>query len=436
MAKLFNLARMTTATTGTGTITLGAAVSGLLTFAQAKVVNGDVVSYAIKDGANSEVGIGTYTASGTTLSRDIVRDSTNAGAKINLSGTAEVAISALAEDLIQRKRNYVINGAMMVSQRNGTTAGTTSSYYPVDRFAVVFSNSGAISTAQVASLTPAGSPNRLRVTVTSADASVAAGDYLMIDHKIEGYRVADLKLGNAAAKQFIIQFGVKAPAGTYSLTLLNSAANRSYVAEYVISGGEANTDVVKTATFTGDTTGTWLTTNGTGIYLRFGLMAGTTYQQAAGSWGTANAVGSSNQFNFMGTIANVFELFDVGLYEGVVAPPFEVPDFARTELECQRYVRKLIEPPLKGIISGATNFGRGSMPISPVMRGAPSVTISGSMPVFDGIATSTINAILGNYSTADSLELDLGGASGLNANRPGTIYKNSGSGFFLLESEL
>lgn len=98
MAKLYNLARMTTATTGTGSITLGAAVSGYLTFAQAGVVNGDVVDYAIKDGNNSEIGTGTYSASGTTLTRSVTK-STNGNAALNLSGTAEVFITVRAETL-------------------------------------------------------------------------------------------------------------------------------------------------------------------------------------------------------------------------------------------------------------------------------------------------------------------------------------------------
>lgn len=97
MAKLYNLARMTTATTSTGTITLGSAVSGYLTFALAGVANGDIVSYGIKDGANSEIGIGTYTTSGTTLTRTVTK-STNSNAAINLSGTAEVFITPRAED--------------------------------------------------------------------------------------------------------------------------------------------------------------------------------------------------------------------------------------------------------------------------------------------------------------------------------------------------
>lgn len=98
MAKLYNLARMTTTTTGTGTITLGSAVAGYLTFAQAGVANGDVVDYAIKDGNDSEIGTGTYTSSGTTLTRTVTK-STNSNAAISLSGAAEVFITPRAETL-------------------------------------------------------------------------------------------------------------------------------------------------------------------------------------------------------------------------------------------------------------------------------------------------------------------------------------------------
>jgi hypothetical protein len=99
MAKLYNLARMTSATTGTGTITLGSAVAGYLTFAGAGVADGDIVSYGIRDGGNSEVGTGTYAASGTTLTRTVTK-STNGNSAISLSGTAEVYITLRADDVI------------------------------------------------------------------------------------------------------------------------------------------------------------------------------------------------------------------------------------------------------------------------------------------------------------------------------------------------
>ena len=98
MAVLKNRAKMSTSTTGTGTITLGSAESGYQTFADAGVANGNVVRYVIEDGSNFEIGTGTYTATGTTLSRT-VSESSNSDAAINLSGSATVFIGATAEDI-------------------------------------------------------------------------------------------------------------------------------------------------------------------------------------------------------------------------------------------------------------------------------------------------------------------------------------------------
>jgi hypothetical protein len=100
MPVFVNRAKVSTATTGTGTITLGSEVAGFQTFADAGVTDGDVVSYVIEDGVNWEVGTGTYTASGTTLSRT-VSESSNSDAAISLSGTAIVFVMALAEDIQQ-----------------------------------------------------------------------------------------------------------------------------------------------------------------------------------------------------------------------------------------------------------------------------------------------------------------------------------------------
>jgi hypothetical protein len=100
-AALKNLARMTTATTGIGTMTLGTAVAGFLSFGAAGIADGATVSYGIKDTGASEAGRGKYAASGTTLSRDTIFASTNGGSAINLSGAAEVFVTALAEDFLE-----------------------------------------------------------------------------------------------------------------------------------------------------------------------------------------------------------------------------------------------------------------------------------------------------------------------------------------------
>lgn len=115
MAKLYNRAWMNSATVGTGTLTLGTAQNGYFTFADALVANGDVVSYTIIDGTEFEIGIGTYTSAGTTLSRDTVTRSKVGGVagttKITCTGNETVFISARSQDLAPSDAQYIVLAA-------------------------------------------------------------------------------------------------------------------------------------------------------------------------------------------------------------------------------------------------------------------------------------------------------------------------------------
>jgi len=137
MVKLVNRAKVTTATTGAGTLTLGSAVDGFQSFAASGVTNGDTVRYVIEDGTDWEIGTGTYTATGTTLSRTVL-ESSNADVAINLSGSAVVFVGAAAEDLAPVLELYAENpssptapsatGLNAVAIGSGSTATGGSSF--------------------------------------------------------------------------------------------------------------------------------------------------------------------------------------------------------------------------------------------------------------------------------------------------------------------
>lgn len=129
MASLRDLARVSTATTGTGTVTLGAAVAGFLSFANAGVQDGERVTYAIKDGSNSELGRGVYTSSGTTLTRATILASTNSGGAISLSGSAQVFITAAAEDFMPQMPQGRLTLTTATPVLTSTVSGATTIYY-------------------------------------------------------------------------------------------------------------------------------------------------------------------------------------------------------------------------------------------------------------------------------------------------------------------
>ncbi len=304
-----------------------------------------------------------------------------------LNGADVADMAAFKANLAIERKNYIINGAMMVSQQNGATAVTTSGAYPADQWQMSVSNAGTLTVAQVASVTPAGSPNRLRFTVTSADAAVAAGDLAVIQTRIEGYRAVDLLAGTANAKTVTLAFGVKAPEGTYGVTFWNNGSTRSRVEIFTISGGEANTDVRKTITVSLDTAGTWNTENLNGLGLSITLMAGATYQKTAASWSTGWCATTSAQSNFMGTNGNVFELFDVSLTEGSIAPAFQVPGYAEQLSLCSRYFQNIYGA-ADAIASGGSVTSATALIHRVPMRAIPTYTVL--TPTFSVNASASV----------------------------------------------
>jgi len=319
------------------------------------------------------------------------------------SDDTSVATTAYVDNKceVQARRNLITNPSMQISQENSTVAGGTTGYHAADEWAMFFSTSaGVLSFQNVVSVTPNGERNRVRLSVTTADAALAAGEFLYIRQMMEGYTVAALQWGTASAKTLRLRFGFKGPAGTYTVAVRNSANDRAYVREFTISGGQANTDTEQSLTFPGDTAGTWLNTNGIGIQLIFALATGSTFQTTPNAWQAGSFFGTAASSNGLAVNTNVFELFDVSAYgdfEGIAGVSRWVSPLVNEVLaRCQRYY---VNNSFLKFTGDTTNtVAYGVMAFFPVaMRAAPTIaqvnvsnTNFGATPgIFAGSNTTT-----------------------------------------------
>ena len=264
-------------------------------------------------------------------SNNIVLDSSG---NATFAGTAVPASSFL--------RNRIINGDMRIDQRNAgasvtpTTAGG-SAYYSCDRWQQFLNQSSKYSIQQ-STTAPSGFTNSLLATSLSAY-SVLTGDNFALSQQIEGFNVADLGWGSAAAQTITLSFWVRSSlTGTFGGAVSNSAVNRSYPFTFTIN--TANTFEYKTVSVAGDTTGTWLTNNGIGMRVWFNLGSGSTYSGTAGSWAAADYRSATGATSVVGTSGATFYLTGVQLEVGSAATPFERRQYGQELALCQRYYEK------------------------------------------------------------------------------------------------
>jgi hypothetical protein len=237
--------------------------------------------------------------------------------------------------------NRIINGAMVIDQRNaGASVTVSSDVYTLDRWQALQSQASKYTVQQnAASVTPpTGFINYLGAT-SSAATSLGASDYFFLQQIIEGLNIADLAWGTANASTVTLSFWVRSSlTGTFGGSLANSSGNRSY--PYTFSISSANTWEQKSITVAGDTSGTWLTTNGSGIKLRFGLGVGTTYSGTANAWAGANYFSATGATSVVGTNGATLYITGVQLEKGSTATSFDYRPYG-TELQlCQRYFEK------------------------------------------------------------------------------------------------
>jgi hypothetical protein len=235
-------------------------------------------------------------------------------------------------------KNRIINGAMVIDQRNASAASAnTINGYFLDRWAVEQSVTGKIIAQQNAgSVTPpTGFTNYLGITSQSAY-TLLSGSYYTIAQNIEGFNVADLNWGTANAKTVTVSFWVRSSlTGTFGGALANSDATRSYPFTYTILS--ANTWEQKSVTIAGDTSGTWLTTNGIGFRVWLGLGVGTTFSGTAGAWAGADYRSATGATSVVGTNGATFYITGVQLEVGSQATGFEYRQYQQELALCQRY---------------------------------------------------------------------------------------------------
>jgi hypothetical protein len=290
---------------------------------------------------------------------------------------------------------------------------------------------------------PTGSGFRksLKMLCTTADASPAISDEVSVTQIIEGQNLQQFLKGTSSAKQFTLSFWVKANVtGTYVVWLYDPDNTRHTSLSYTISASA--TWEKKTIIFTADTTGAFENDNGSSLFVRFYLGAGSDYTSGtlASTWASlTNANRCPGQTNLASATSNYWQITGVQLEAGSVATPFEFEDFGVTLAKCQRYYQRT---------TGTRNFGittaqiatdaYGYIPLPCSMRVPPTSVESNTLRAFDIInAATTISALTldGSASSESSAAIKIV-TTGMTALRTYFIIQNGATSYLAFSAEL
>ena len=341
-------------------------------------------------------------------------------------------------------KNRILNGQMQIDQRGTATTPVTvdgtNGIYTLDRWLASDQTDGVF-TVQRSTTAPAGYINSLLVTITTADTSLAATQRSFVAQYIEGLNCADLGWGTASAATVTLSFWVRSSlTGTFGGSLYNSAEDRSYPFTYTISA--ANTWEQKSVTVAGDTSGTWLTTNGIGIAVGFNLGTGSTYTGTAGAWAATRYYSATGATSVIGTLNATFYITGVQLEKGSTATSFDYRPYT-TELQlCQRYCYQVTSV---GGTDGYVRYAVGEcvstvvmdsvIPFPVQMRITPSLTTPAASQFAatnSVIAGTAISLLAGSGVNTAGVRLTV--ASGLTVGRAGQLMSNNNNTSYLLFS--
>ncbi len=235
------------------------------------------------------------------------------------------------------RRNIIINGAMQISQRIGTTAtAITSGNYGIDRWGMYYD--GNSYTTQQVTDAPAGFYNSMKLTVTGT----TTPNYSFFGQRIEGLNVNHIGLGTANCQSFTVSFYVKSSvAGVYSISMTNGAGDIGYPVQYTINS--VNTWERKSMTIAPITSGTWVTDSTNGLYLRVNMGSPSSRTATANGWRSGNfdgADGSTGGVTWATTSGATFFMTGCQIEVGDTATEFEHRSFGEEHQLCRRYFQK------------------------------------------------------------------------------------------------
>ena len=254
-------------------------------------------------------------------------------------------------------QNMVNNGGMTVSQRYGTSENTPSNNgHTLDQMRYDLSQTGKFKVQQVTDA-PAGFSHSMKVTSLSSYTS-GANDYFLLQTFIEGTDSARLDWGTANAQTVTLSFYVKSSiTGVHACGIRNQNYTRGNTQTYTINN--ANTWERKTVTFTGDTSGTWLTSTNSGLKINFDLGSGSNFQASStGTWLGTNDFITSNSVKFVANNTATWYITGIQLQVGEIATPFEHRSITDELRRCKRYYQTAAYTTLMGSLAGAVGTPR------------------------------------------------------------------------------